>query len=200
MAFRVSVRNLRELEQRLRAGYPFEIPRECRRNSDVVYTIMQEAHRVVPGYRTLSAQERTMVADSVAYALRPDITVSSREGIIGIFLVSEEKHALQQYDPNQPIRFRNDPNELHVGWEIPKEFDSRIIGREFTRCYSCALTWIPGLFDKVRRDREGDIGLAITFAEITVFLLTPEDLTQYNYQPGEVDAFHTHLKQQMKLV
>jgi len=196
MVFTVSIRETEELERRLKAGLKIELPKECLHNSKVIYELLGYVDRVFPGFKKASSQERKTIAGAVAYLMRTDLLILGRVAI-GPIPYSQKRGAAGKGDSE--ISLRNSPKKLSPKWKMPNTPENSNMGAELYRCYSAAISWIPGLNDRLD-PKYHSLTPAFTCADVTAFLLDPKDLDDYHYSPGEVNAFDEKLAREMERV
>ncbi len=159
-----TVRPIHELEQKLRAGEPLNIPDECKHNSDVIYEILTHAHLAIPTFENVSAEEKRYISDAMAYLLNPRNIIQEQV----------------ERDPEAPIRLRKKPESLYDGIHTDRKLrneENLHISSEFYRCFDFVFNWIPGLREKV--DPKGHAPFKIGF--ISWYLLDPSEIDLYNY-------------------
>lgn len=204
MSFTVSVYDTEVLEEKLRQGQGINLPEECRYNSEVIYQILQHGYRVLPEFSSLSDDEVRTLADSVAYMMRTDIIIPQRFSF-GIMRLPE-KIVPNVYDINNVyVTLRNDPDILSPEWELLYYFRDSLqekelnecdtVACEFFRCYSAVTAWM-GLrkkLDPVRRSLDPEFKLA----QMTAFLLCPDNLVDYQYTPEDIEKFNNILEREI---
>ena len=204
MLFPFSVRDLGVLEEKLRYGQDIDLPEECRYNSEVIYQILQYADKVLPEFGSLSDGEVRKIADSVAYMMRTDIIIQQKLPF-GPKPLPEEIIPTEYDINNVYVCLRNDPYVLSPEWELPyydggslREEDfkkTHNVAIEFLRCYSAVITW-AGLDDKLN-PVSCSSNSAFKLAHVTAFLLSLDNLVDYQYTPEDVERFNNALNNEI---
>jgi len=199
MSFTVSVRDDRPLEERLRKGLDIEIPDECRHNSNVIYQILKYAPKVIPSFNNLEDGEVKKIADVAAFLIRPDL-IKNGYALIGpkpfqqgdkIKIVNESE------EPEFSVHLRNNPEDLTPDFEVPAKEPYLSHGAEYFRCYAGAISWIPGLYEKLDPENHS-LNPVFKMADLTAHLIDPDDLTDYRYSDEEISNFHKTLRREME--
>ena len=201
MTYKVSVRDTRELEKRLRAGLEVNLPEECEHNRDVLLFLLENyGSKVVPAFSSLSSKEKGIIADAVAYLVRPDLIISPEEHFVLPIPLRDRGVIRISTGDKVSVHLRNDPGVLYPGFKLPKDIgeEYREIGKEFFRCYAATISFMPGMSRKLEPVDGNTFGSAFPLTDMTAYLLDPMDITDYRYSEGEVDRFHETLARQKR--
>lgn len=204
MVFTVSVRDTRPLEGRLKKGKELDdiLPEECKHNSKVIYEILGYVDRVLPEFKSVSDRERKIIADSVSYLMRTDIIIPARFAFGPTYLLDETINKVPAEEKAKlkiPISLKNDPEQLNPKWKLPDTDEYINKGAEFFRCYSGVMSWIRTLYDKLDPENHS-LTPAFKMADVTAFLVNPDNLIDYSYTPEEIIKFHETLEREMSSV
>lgn len=191
MVFTVSVRDTEKLENDLRLGKKVKFPEECEHNSKVIYTLLNQIpSEKIPELSQLTEEEKRLMSNIVAYAMRPDLIKERVYSPIGPQPLRAEYP--KKLISRKKIIPRNNPDNLkNEEWKIPDEYIK--IGSELFRCFSFARASIPSIQSKFKH-------LPFDLTDALAYLLNPEDLTDYIYTKEEIDKFHeTLMKEAMTI-
>ena len=182
----VSVRDYDKLKHALENGEKFQYPEECRHNSNVIREILKYAPKILPTFGGLSENEIGSISDIVSYVMRPDLVINGF-GLVGPQPLRKAMPAQSEKAYTTSIKLAGDPNKITPDFE--KEDDPGFRTAELFRCYCCVLDCMPQLYDKLIPG-ESHLGPAFRLADLTGYLLSPEDLTDYSYTEGEIENFN----------
>ncbi|MEA2004557.1 MAG: hypothetical protein U9O53_06425 [archaeon] len=188
------------MEEKLRDGQDIDLPEECRYNSEVICQILQYADRVLSEFSSLSDDEVRKISDSVAYMMRTDIIIQQKIPF-GPKPLPEEIIPTE-YDINDVyVCLRNNQDVLSPEWELPyydrdslqeeENKKTHNVSLEFSRCYSAAISW-AGLYDRLNPVICSS-DPAFKLGAVTAFLLSLDDLVDYQYTPEDVEKFNNAL-------
>ncbi|MBI4450390.1 hypothetical protein HY642_00310 [Candidatus Woesearchaeota archaeon] len=201
MAFTVSARSYDELKSKATRGEPF-LPDECRRNSEVFFHLLQYTPRVLPSFSKLSEKDVRMIADIVAYMIRPDIVKTGSVEIGPCPLPAQPVRGVCGEDGLE-FHVKNSPETLHPGFELGQATprDEGILNRaaECFRCYNAVFDVMPHLYGVLTPGSRSLKG-AFILADVTGYLLDPNDLTDYSYTATQRSRFNRTLDDEMRTV
>ena len=198
MGYRVSVRDTALLDNCLSTNQPINLPRECIHNSELLQKIIPFAKPLLPRIDALDEQTIKKIADGVAYLLRTDFIVA--EGIWLPPFLAEPRRSLHGED-GVP-HFLNKPDTIRSDWKLPEEYKDRGAA-EFYRCYNGVLTELKEVrkvIASTTRDSGSSHCAAFSLANVTAFLLNPDDLVDYRYTTEERKEYEETLDSQMDSV
>src|SRR3989344_5425367 len=190
MSWTVSIRDTERLRLALGIGEPLLWPLECRHNALVIKTLLGYVPKVLPGFANLSDDEVQLVADSTAYLLRPDMIINSNGPCFPPLL----RGTVQLGIRDGKVHLRKNPEILNPDWKLDREDPSRDNGAEFFRCYEAIMEWAPKIQRKITT--EGPFTAAFPMADVTAYLLTPNDLEPYEYGGEELRKFNETIYRQ----
>lgn len=199
MAFKIQIRNFEKWEKDIIKGH-IEIPKECENNALIFSWILNEyAPKVVPNLKNLYSEEIQTIAKSIAYMVRSDLLKSN---IQEIFLPPFQiKIPKEKYFVN--IELLNNPEKLYEGWRAfwhgkfgQEENTYAHRAAELFRCYWGTIYKMPNLEGRLYIKNKC-FGCASDLADVTAYLVNPENLTDYEYTSKEKNKFNKKLVKQL---
>ncbi|MFA5796857.1 MAG: hypothetical protein WC916_02335 [Candidatus Woesearchaeota archaeon] len=183
MSWPVSIRDTRILEDCLKNNKEIVLDDACEHNSDIFYTLLQYADKVMPEMILLTDKQIHIIADSVAYLVRTDSILNGYNFIGPNFAPCTANPKMYTEDGFQ-VHLRNNPELLHPNLKLDDKYTST--AAELFRCYSAALEWsgIGNILD------DKTLGPAFKLADATAFLLVSTDLIDYTYTKEETERFN----------
>jgi hypothetical protein len=200
MSYRVSVRNLITLVEQINSEGIGSIvfPQECEKNSKIIKNILGYVPKVLPNFSKFDEQDITHISNLSAYTLRPDLVLCP--GVL--FGPPYLRPTIQIGKKTDTISLRNNPEDLHPDFRLENTETNRRIGAEFFRSYCGAFEMLnlTKNIDLRKVSGEGSMSIAFSMADVTAYLLNPNDLTVYTYEKGEIGNFEAVLAKQIESI
>jgi hypothetical protein len=210
MSYVVSVRNTKILEEAVTARRELSWGPEISHNAKVLLGVLKYADLVIPKFSAVTQGQKELMAHSVCYLLRPDLVKNANA--VRVVELGGRKFATTtlgfgpcplgkrtQTPVTLPddikVHLRNDPSTL--GPSFHKHGGD--VGAEFFRCFAATIEWMPDLVEKLGY-KNNSFAAAFKFADLTAYLLDPNDLVDYTYSETEEDDFSRRLRRDIESV
>jgi hypothetical protein len=193
MSFRVSVRDTKYWDKRVRNRLPLELTDECKLNSSIIAQIIPLARPALTRFG-VTQDEIKYLADSVAYLLRTDLIKANMDLYFQVSPPDERVPVFYGENGNE-IRLLHKSSEIKSGFELKdtglyeKLHNS---GAEWFRCYSATIH--EGKFTDKLTDDGNSFTPSFVLADVTAYLLDPTQIIDYTYTAEEEEKFQEGLE------